>query len=116
MLPNFRPPAECHSPIDDQPSPSADPPPPGRAWKRCQMNVFPVRGFSPWMAMRNRRPQPAITRSGQEADNAFVIASMISLEGWLVQSVTGYPGSDHTMVPCLAITFSGWKVPEFFGI
>ena len=58
-LPNFRPPTVCHSPIDDQPSPSADAPPPGRAWNRCQIKVFPVRGFSPWIAIRKRRPQPA---------------------------------------------------------
>ena len=53
-LPNLRPPTECHSPIDDQPSPPDDAPPPGRAWNRCQMKFLPVRGSSPWIAIRNR--------------------------------------------------------------
>ena len=53
------------------------------------MNVLPVRGSSPWIAMRKRRPQPAIARSGQDADSALMIASTISFERWLVHSVTG---------------------------
>ena len=28
----------CHSPAPGQPSPAAEPPPPGRAWNKCQMN------------------------------------------------------------------------------
>ena len=112
----MRPPTECHSPIDDQPSPPDDAPPPGRAWNRCQMKFLPVRGSSPWIAIRNRRLQPAIARSGQDADSALTMASTISLEGWLVHSVTGRPGSAQTMVPCFAITFSGRSAPVFFGI
>src|SRR3982751_7151725 len=107
MLPNFKPPTLCHSPIDEYPSPPDDAPPPGRAWNMCQMKLRPLRGFSPWMAIRKRRPQPAIARSGQDADSAFTMASTISLEGWLVHSVTGRPGSDQTMVACLAITLRG---------
>ena len=80
------------------------------------MKLRPLRGFSPWMAMRKRRLQPAIARSGHEADSALMIASTISFEGWLVHSVTGRPGSAHTMVPCFAITFSGRSAPSFFGI
>ena len=38
MLPNLMPPAACHSPAPGQPSPADEPPPPGRAWNRCQMN------------------------------------------------------------------------------
>ena len=82
----------------------------------CQMKFLPLRGSSPWIAIRNRRPQPAIARSGQEADIAFTIASTISLEGWLVHSVTGRPGSAQTIVPCLAITFSGRSAPVFLGM
>src|SRR4030095_14212372 len=80
------------------------------------MKFFPVRGSSPWIAIRNLRLQPAIARSGHDADSAFTMASTISLEGWLVHSVTGRPGSDHTMVPCLAITLSGRSPPSFLGI
>src|SRR6202023_4249652 len=115
MLPNLRPPTECHSPIDDQPPPPDDPPPPGRAWNMCQMKSRPVRGSSPWIAIRNLRPHPAIARSGQDADSAFTIASTISFDGWLVHNVTGRPGSAHTMVPCFAITFSGRSAPVFLG-
>ena len=53
---------------------------------------------------------------GQDAASALTIASTISFEGWLVHSVTGRPGSAQTMVPCLAITFSGRSAPSFFGI
>ena len=80
------------------------------------MNFFPVRGSSPWIAMRNRRPQPAIARSGQAAASALMIASMISCEQWLVHSVTGAPGIAHTTVPCFAITSIGRKAPSFFGV
>ena len=62
------------------------------------------------------RLHPAIARSGQDADSAFTIASTISLEGWLVHSVTGRPGSAQTIVPCFAITFSGRSAPVFLGI
>src|SRR5260370_34788905 len=106
MLPNLMPPTECHSPIDDQPSPPDDAPPPGRAWNMCQMKFRPVRGFSPWIAIRKRRPHPAIARSGQDVDNALMIASPISFDGWLVHSVTGRPGPPPTTVPCLARTLS----------
>src|SRR6202789_471466 len=82
----------------------------------CQMKFLPVRGSSPWMAIRNLRLQPAMARSGQDADNALMIASTISLEGWLVHNVTGRPGSAQTIVPCFAITFSGRSAPVFFGI
>ena len=80
------------------------------------MKFRPVRGSSPWIAIRKRRLQPAIARSGQDADSAFTIASTISFEGWLVHSVTGRPGSAHTIVPCFAMTFSGRSAPVFFGI
>src|ERR1700761_5573983 len=80
------------------------------------MNCRSVRGFSPWIAIRNRRLQPAIARSGQDADIALMMASTISLDGWLVHNVTGRPGSAQTMVPCLAITFSGRSAPVFLGI
>src|ERR1700756_577093 len=43
-LPNFNPPTAFHSPIDDQPSPFGEAPPPGRAWNRCQMKPRPVLG------------------------------------------------------------------------
>ncbi len=36
------PPAACHSPAPGQPSPADDAPPPGRAWKKCQMNGRPA--------------------------------------------------------------------------
>ena len=50
----------------DQPSPFDDPPPPGRAWNRCQTKDRPGRRASlPLIAMRKRRPQPPIARSGQ---------------------------------------------------
>ena len=42
--------------------------------------------------MRKRRPQPAIARSGHEADSALTMASTISFEGWLVHNVTGKNG------------------------
>src|ERR1700742_3345167 len=116
MLPNLMPPAECHSPIDEYPSPPDDAPPPGRAWNRCQMNCRPLRGFSPWIAIRKRRPQPAIARSGHDCDIALTIASTISFDGWLVHSVTGRPGSAHTTVPCFAITLRGRSAPEFLGM
>ena len=80
------------------------------------MKFLPVRGSSPWIAIRNRRLHPAIARSGHDAESAFTIASTISFEGWLVHSVTGLPGSAHTTVPCFATTFSGRSAPVFFGI
>ena len=104
MLPNLMPPAACHSPAAGQPSPAGEAPPPGRAWNRCQMNGRAVRGSMPWSAMRKRRPQPAIARSGQAGASALMIASMISWPQWLVHSVTGAPGRAQTTVPSLAIT------------
>jgi len=46
----------------------------------CQMKRRPVRGSTPFNAIRNRRPHPPIARSGQAWDNATTIASMISFE------------------------------------
>src|SRR5215470_5870994 len=91
-------------------------PPPGRAWNRCQMKARPLRGSRPWMAMRKRRPQPAMARSGQAGASALITASMISLAQWLVHNVTGAPASAHTTVPGLAITVSGRNAPSFFGV
>ena len=82
------PPAACHSPPAGQPSPADEAPPPGRAWNMCQMNERPLRGSVPWIAMRNRRPHPAITRSGHAGASARMIASMISCAQWLVARVT----------------------------
>ena len=110
------PPAECHSPAPGQPSPAGDAPPPGRAWNRCQMNFRRVRGSVPAMAMRKRRPHPAMARSGQASASAVMIASTISLEQWLVQSVTGAPSFAHTTVPGFAITFRTRNAPSFFGV
>ena len=93
------PPAECHSPIVEYPSPATDPPPPGRAWNMCQMKRRPLRGSVPFSAMRSRRPQPPIARSGQAGARATMIASMISFEQWLVHIVTGAPSRAQTMVP-----------------
>ena len=53
---------------------------------------------------------------GQDDAIALMIASTISLEGWLVHKVTGRPGSAHTIVPCFATTFSGRSAPVFFGM
>ena len=80
------------------------------------MNGRPVRGSVPWSAIRKRRPQPAIARSGQAGASALMIASMISWPQWLVQSVTGAPGFAQTTVPSFAITVSGRKAPSFFGV
>ena len=104
MLPNLMPPAECHSPALGHPSPAGDAPPPGRAWNRCQMNLRRVRGSVPAMAMRKRRPHPAMARSGHASASAVMIASTISFEQWLVQSVTGAPSFAQTTVPGFAIT------------
>ena len=74
-----------------------------------------LRGSSPWIAMRKRRLQPAMARSGQAGASALMMASTISLAQWLVQSVTGALPSAHTTVPGRAVTLSGRKVPSFFG-
>src|SRR5260370_21781241 len=66
--------------------------------------------------MRKRRPQPAIARSGQAGAKALTIASMISWPQWLVHRVSGSPSSAHTIVPGLAISSLGRKVPSFFGV
>ena len=93
--------AECHSPALGQPSPAGEAPPPGRAWKRCQMNLRRVRRSVPAMAMRKRRTHPAMARSGQASASAVTIASTISFAQWLVQSVTGAPSFTNTTVPGL---------------
>ena len=118
------PPAACHSPAPGQPSPADEAPPPGRAWKKCQINGRPAgspsgaarRGSFPWIAIRKRRPQPAIARSGQAGASALMIASRISWAQWLVASVTGAPGLAQTTVPGLAMISSGRNVPSFFGV
>src|SRR6266699_6690365 len=81
-----------------------------------EMKPRSVRGSRPWMAMRKRRPQPAMARSGQAEASALITASMISLPQWLVHKVTGAPALAHTTVPGLAITLSGRKAPSFFGV
>ena len=116
-LPNLMPPAACHSPPPGQPSPTGDAPPPGRAWNMCQMNGFRVRGSRPWMAMRNRRPQPGHRpiRTGrrQRLDDR--------LED-LLRAVVGaqrHRRAGHwptPRVPGLAITSSGRNAPSFFGV
>ena len=42
------------------------------------MNGFRVRGFTPLIAMRKRRPHPASARPGQAGASARIIASAIS--------------------------------------
>ena len=80
------------------------------------MNGRFVLGFTPWIAMRNRRDHPARTRSGQLGASALMIASAISWAQWFVESVTGAGGRGHTIVPSLAFTVTGRKVPSFFGV
>src|SRR5918996_5077912 len=82
----------------------------------CQMNGRRGRGFTPLIAMRKRRPQPAIARSGAAGASALMIDSAISCAQWLVDSVTGAGGFGLTIVPGRAITFTGRDVPQFFGI
>src|SRR4029453_19485812 len=82
----------------------------------CQMNGLRVRGFTPLIAIRKRRPHPGSTRSGHAGASARIIASAISWAQWFVARVTGAGGNGHTIVPCRAITFTGRKVPEFFGV
>ena len=115
-LPNLIPPAAWPSPAVAHPSPTAVAPPPGRAWNMCQMNGLRVRGLTPLIAMRKRRPHPAMARSGQAGASARMIASAISCAQWFVASVTGAAGLGQTIVPCLAITRTGRKVPEFLGV
>ena len=57
-----------------------------------------------------------MTRSGQAGAKARTIASTISCEQWLVESVTGAPGSAQTTVPGLARTVTGRSEPSFLGI
>src|SRR5262245_35815624 len=80
------------------------------------MNGRRVRGFTPLIAMRKRRPHPAMTRSGHAGARALMIASAISWAQWLVARVTGAGGFGFTMVPFRAITVTGLKVPSFFGV
>ena len=80
------------------------------------MNGRLVRGFTPLIAIRKRRPQPAIARSGAAGARALMIASAMSWAQWLVDSVTGAGGNGFTIVPGLAITVTGRNVPEFFGV
>src|SRR5512132_1444367 len=68
------------------------------------------------MAIRKRRPHPAIARSGHAGARALMIASAISCAQWFVQSVTGAGAWAHTTVPSRATTFSGRNVPSFFGV
>src|SRR5438105_9604009 len=110
------PPAAWPSPAVSQPSPTAVAPPPGRAWNMCQMNARFVRGFTPLIAMRKRRPQPAIARSGHAGASALMIASMISWAQWFVDSVTGAGGFGWTIVPGVVRTFTTRNDPEFFGV
>src|SRR3989449_11778507 len=81
----------------------------------CQMNGRFVRGLTPLIAMRKRRPQPAIARSGQAGASALMIASAMSWAQWLVASVTGAGGYGQTIVPCRAITLTGREGPGVFG-
>ena len=110
------PPTECHSPAVGQPAPAADAPPPGRAWKRCQMKRRPLRGSRPAIAKRKRRPQPPMTRSGHAGARAEMMASTISLLGWLVQSVTAAPSRAQTTVPSSMRTVSGRKAPSLRAV
>src|SRR2546428_12659621 len=80
----------------------------------CQMNGFRVRGLTPLIAIRKRRPHPAIARSGQAGASARMIASAISWAQWFVASVTGAGGEGQTIVPRLAVTLTGPNVPEVF--
>ncbi len=77
------------------------------------MKRRPLRGSTPFSAMRSRRPQPPIARSGHAGASATMIASMISLEQWLVHIVTGAPSRAQTMVPSFSTTFSGRNAPSF---
>src|SRR5437763_16085339 len=110
------PPAAWPSPAVSQPSPAAVAPPPGRAWNRCQMNGRRVLGLTPLIAMRKRRPQPAIERPGHAGARALMIASAMSWAQWLVASVTGAGADGQTIVPSLTRVFTGRKVPELFGV
>ena len=114
--PNLIPPTAWPSPAVSQPSPAGEAPPPPRAWNMCQMNGRFVRGFTPLIAMRKRRDQPAMARSGHARASALMTASAISCAQWLVASVTGAGGRGCTIVPSRVITFTGRKVPEFFGV
>ena len=116
MLPNFSPPTVCHSPIDDQPSPPGEAPPPGPRMKHVPDEV--ASGARILALDRDAEPPAPAGHDaiGQEPTSALTIASTISFEGWLVHIVTGLPGSAQTMVPCFATTFSGRSAPEFFGV
>src|SRR5712691_12485398 len=82
----------------------------------CQMNGRCVRGLTPLIAMRKRRPQPASARSGHAGASALIIASMISCAQWLVESVTGAGGFGCTIVPGFVSTVTTRNEPEFFGV
>ena len=104
MLPNLMPPAACPSPAVSHPSPAER-----GAAARPRVEEVPDEGpprarvRRPEIAMRKRRPQPAMARSGQAGASALMIASAISCAQWLVASVTGARAdSAHTTVPWLA--------------
>src|SRR5262249_53463522 len=80
------------------------------------MNGRFVAGLTPWIAMRNLLDQPAIVRSGHDAESAFHIASAMSCAQWLVHSVTGAGSRGQTTVPWVAFTLTGRNVPSFFGV
>ena len=44
------------------------------------MNGRPVRGLTPWSAMRKRLDQPAMTRSGHERASALSMASAMPFQ------------------------------------
>src|SRR2546428_11550517 len=81
----------------------------------CQMNGFRVRGLTPLIAIRKRRPHPAIARSGQAGASARMIASAISWAQWFVASVTGAGGEGQTIVPRFAMTLTGRDGSGVFG-
>ena len=79
------------------------------------MNARPLRGSVPLSAMRSRRPQPPMARSGQAPASATTTASMISLPQCDVDIVTGAPGLGCTIVPGLVISSTGRAMPSFLS-
>ena len=117
MLPNLRPPAECHSPIEDQPSPAIEAPPPGRAWNMCQMKerlraarIVPLDGQA-------KAPPPAAHHAvGTDGRHRLDDRLDDLVRRMAGAQVTGALFVAQTIVPGLAMTVSGRKVPAFFGI